>query len=294
MVRVGRLVSVVGAGALLVVAVVGTAPASAASAPPAAPRPSAVVLPAAGDVAVPTSADPFVDVPATHPFATQIGWLAAQGITTGYADGTYHPAEPVSRQAMAAFVYRFAASPHFTAPAVARFVDMPVGAAFYREVMWLASQGVTTGYADGTFRPAAPVSREAMAAFLYRVAGSPAVPAGPAGFSDVPVTYPFFTEISWLAAQGITTGYADGTFRPTEPVSREAMAAFLYRYADHVGVPTLGPPVGNPGDVKNCSDFTTWAQAQAWFDRYYPYYGDVASLDGNGDGIACQSLPGAP
>jgi hypothetical protein len=41
----------------------------------------------------------------------------------------------------------------------------------------------------------------------------------------------------------------------------------------------------------NCGDFGTHAAAQAWFDTHYPYYGDVAGLDGDGDGIACESLP---
>jgi hypothetical protein len=56
---------------------------------------------------------------------------------------------------------------------------------------------------------------------------------------------------------------------------------------------TSGAPA-NPGDSKNCGDFNTYAEAKAWFDTYYPYYGDVAGLDGNNDLIPCQSLPGAP
>ncbi|MCS5733722.1 cell wall-binding repeat-containing protein [Herbiconiux daphne] len=55
-----------------------------------------------------------------------------------------------------------------------------------------------------------------------------------------------------------------------------------------------GPPA-NPGDSKNCSDFPNWAAAKAWYDTYFPYYGDIAGLDGNDkDGIPCESLPGAP
>jgi putative cell wall-binding protein len=61
-----------------------------------------------------------------------------------------------------------------------------------------------------------------------------------------------------------------------------------------VATPPGPPQVSNPGDTKNCTDFSTWAAAQAWFDTYYPLYGDIARLDGNGDGIACESLPGAP
>jgi putative cell wall-binding protein len=47
----------------------------------------------------------------------------------------------------------------------------------------------------------------------------------------------------------------------------------------------------NPGDTKNCTDFPTQKAAQAWFNTYYPYYGDVAGLDADHDGVACESLP---
>ena len=49
------------------------------------------------------------------------------------------------------------------------------------------------------------------------------------------------------------------------------------------------PP--DPGDSKNCSDFSTQGQAQEWFDTHFPHYGDVARLDRDGDGVACESLP---
>ncbi len=51
---------------------------------------------------------------------------------------------------------------------------------------------------------------------------------------------------------------------------------------------------GNPGDIKNCPDFRSYAEAKAWFDTYYPHYGDIAKLDGDRDGIPCEGLPGAP
>ena len=47
--------------------------------------------------------------------------------------------------------------------------------------------------------------------------------------------------------------------------------------------------LGNPGDSKNCKDFASYGEAKAWFDQY-PMYGDVAKLDGNGDGRPCESL----
>jgi uncharacterized protein with LGFP repeats len=48
---------------------------------------------------------------------------------------------------------------------------------------------------------------------------------------------------------------------------------------------------GNPGDTKNCADFGTRAEAQSWFDAYYPDWGDIAKLDGNNDRVACENLP---
>jgi hypothetical protein len=54
------------------------------------------------------------------------------------------------------------------------------------------------------------------------------------------------------------------------------------------------PGASCPGDVKNCTDFATYADAKAYFDFYYPYYGDVAHLDADGDRIPCETLPGHP
>lgn len=60
-------------------------------------------------------------------------------------------------------------------------------------------------------------------------------------------------------------------------------------------VPTTTTTIpDNPGDTKNCSDFETYQDAKTWFDTYYPYYGDVAGLDGDGDLEPCESLPGGP
>jgi predicted acyl esterase len=115
-----------------------------------------------------------------------------------------------------------------------RFTDLAFDNPFCVDVSALAAEGILTGDAGGTVRPVAPVSRQAMAAFLYRSAGSPdgddpTCTAAP--FPDVPATSQFCGEIAWANANGITTGFTDGTFRPTDPVSRQATAAFLHRLA---------------------------------------------------------------
>lgn len=158
-------------------------------------------------------------------------------------------------------------------PPLQPFTDVGEVNRFAGEIAWLADHGVVGGYGDGTFRPLAPVHRDAMAAFLYRVAGEPDVTApSVATFVDVPVNHPFATEIEWLATSGISTGWADGTFRPGDPVSREAMAAFLYRFA-HDGADAPGCDGSRfadvPADHPFCGEIAWLAEAQismGWSD----------------------------
>jgi hypothetical protein len=144
---------------------------------------------------------------------------------------------------MAAFLHRFAGAPASTPPVTATFADRAVGSAFFREIEWLAAEGISTGslYPDGRrlFLGDDAVTRQAMAAFLYRFAGSPAFsPPTTPTFVDVPAGSPFSAEVEWLASTGITTGtlLGNGTraFEPAEPVTRQAMAAFLHRLAVHL------------------------------------------------------------
>ena len=175
-------------------------------------------------------ADLFTDVPSANTFKSQIEWMANLGISTGYPDGTFHPTANVSRSAMAAFMYRFSGSPAFTPPVSSPFNDVPTDSTFYKEICWLSAEGISTGYGDGGFHPAANVSRQAMSAFMYRLAGSPSFsPPGTSPFNDVATDAAFYAEITWMADQAISTGYGDGGFHPAANVSRQAMAAFMYR-----------------------------------------------------------------
>ena len=91
-----------------------------------------------------------------------------EGIANGWSDGTFRPAEPVSREVAAAFFYRAAGSPEFQAPANSPFKDVSTSDVFYKEIAWMSSSKLSTGWADGTFRPGADVTREVSAAFFYR------------------------------------------------------------------------------------------------------------------------------
>ena len=155
-----------------------------------------------------------------------------------------------------------------------RFTDVLPGP-FCSEVGHAASAGIVVGFDDATFGPLLPVSRQAMAAMLYRDAGSPFGPSPACGvdpFLDVDVGSPFCGEIAWLEAQGWTTGHPDGTFRPTDEITRGALVAMLHRRA---GAPELAacPPSAFP-DVEATSPF---CDAVAWSSA-------TGLVSGHGDG----------
>jgi serine protease len=192
----------------------------------------------------------FNDITSASAFHSEIDWLALNGITEGWtlSDGTrvFRSAQQVNRDQMAAFLFRLAGSPEdFVPPAQSPFADVPTTHHFYKQISWLATQGISKGWEEAdhtwTFRPASTVNRDQMAAFLYRHyvhlhPGAPEyVPEATSPFADVPITHNFYKEISWLAKQGISNGWpeADGskTFRPAASILRDQMAAFMYRYA---------------------------------------------------------------
>lgn len=186
----------------------------------------------------------FVDVPFTAQFSAEIEWLAAEGVSTGWAlpggGREYRPVQPIARDAMAVFLFRLAGDPAYTAPTVSPFVDVATTNPFYREITWLASTGISTGWptaAGAEFRPYSPIARDAMAAFLYRLADRPAFSAPAVStFGDVGTGNQFYKEISWLASEGISTGWpgqggAPASYQPLSAVNRDAMAAFLFRFS---------------------------------------------------------------
>jgi lysophospholipase L1-like esterase len=204
---------------------------------------SALVVPAGAQAPTWTVPD-FADVPTTHPFQEAVRWMAATQVSSGYPDGTFRPADGVTRQAMSAFLHRLAGAPDPTTATSTGFSDVRTTHPFAEAITWMAEAGISTGWPDHTFRPAEGVSRQAMSAFLHRLAGSPAPTTTSTGFSDVRTGHPFAVAITWMAETDLSTGYGDGTYRPGDPVSRQAMSAFLHRLWQGPG---LDPELGDRG-----------------------------------------------
>ena len=183
----------------------------------------------------------FSDVPSTVDHAYDVNWMGETGISTGFDNGggtfAFRPYASVARCDMAAFLYRVAGSPSYTAPSKSPFRDVTPGTPHYREICWLAESGVSRGFGDGTFRPYATVVRQDMAAFLRRLsswAGNDVSGVGPSPFSDVRDgdEANHADDVCWLAANGVSTGFPNGTFGGMRDVARCDMAAFLRRMSD--------------------------------------------------------------
>ena len=193
----------------------------------------------------------FVDVDSSTPHHTDIEWLSAEGISTGWRDtdtGEYafRGMDSVKRQDMAAFLYRLAGSPEYEANWYANpFTDVDQNTPHAKEILWLASTGVSEGWLESngtrTFRGMDSVKRQDMAAFLHRLADY--LKAKPETgtkltFKDVDASTPHRDDIAWLASTGVSEGWkeSDGsrTFRGMDSVKRQDMAAFLHRMNDNV------------------------------------------------------------
>ncbi|GGG68124.1 hypothetical protein GCM10011374_35540 [Kocuria dechangensis] len=110
----------------------------------------------------------FTDVKPGQQFFKEIHWAESKGYLKGWNDGTFRATTPIARDATAALLYRTAGSPAYTTPSTSPFTDVSVGQQFYKEMAWLKSTGISTGWNDGTFRELNPTARDAMAAFLHR------------------------------------------------------------------------------------------------------------------------------
>jgi hypothetical protein len=131
---------------------------------------------------------------------------------------------------MAAFIVRAEFGENFAYNPSPYFTDIPDTHWAFKYVQKMYDEGITTGYIDGTYRPAENVSRAQMAAFIIRAKfGESFTYITTPYFTDVPDTYWAFKYVQKMYDEGITTGYADSTYRPAENVTRGQMAVFISR-----------------------------------------------------------------
>ncbi len=109
------------------------------------------------------------------------------------------------------------------------FIDVGETNWFYDAVRYCYENELMRGTTKTTFSPQIPTSRAMIVSTLWRLEGSPEV--GRTYFSDVADTQYYADAVAWAASQEIVSGYSEDTFCPDQSITREELAAILYRYA---------------------------------------------------------------
>ena len=133
-------------------------------------------------------------------------------------------------------------------PAFLPFRDVAQGEWFRDAVSYVYTARLMNGTSPDLFSPWETTTRGMIVTILYRYDGSPA--AGMTSFPDVPPGEYYAAPVSWAAASGVVKGYETGLFEPQNPITREQMAAILYRYAQQKGL-----------DVSGRADLSVYADA---------------------------------
>lgn len=171
--------------------------------------------------------------PDVKQYADEINYLAERNIIRGYTDGTFRPANSLTRLHAVQILLKARGITDFTAPDP-NLTDMKPTSYGYAEVAKAVELGIISGKigADGTryFDPSSYLTRGQMAKVIVEAAKLPKQQT--TLFLDVLPTDGFHDYIATLAAERITGGYEDGTYRPANRISRQHFAVFIARMLD--------------------------------------------------------------
>ena len=175
----------------------------------------------------------FSDVDADDWFAESAVYVRDNGIMNGTSATTFDPNGTTSRGQIAAILYRAAGSP--AASGGTAYSDVAETAYYADAVRWASASGVVTGYADGTFRPNDSITRQQLAAILWRYAGSPAAAVGTNYADEDTIASYAVTAVDWARDTGVISGRDGNRFDPSGRATRAQAAVILHRYMELLG-----------------------------------------------------------
>lgn len=147
----------------------------------------------------------------------------------------------------------------FTLPVTVKrnysFDDVIPTAWYFDAVEFVAEKGLFTGTSETMFTPDGNMNRAMLVTVLHRLAGLPAA-GGDSSFNDVAAGLWYSDAVAWANANGIVGGFGDGTFGPSQNITREQIASILYRYAAFAGQDVSG--------AANLSTYTDAASIHDW------------------------------
>lgn len=162
------------------------------------------------------------------------------------------------------------------APQALPFTDVTEGDWFYESVAYVYTNGLMNGTSDTTFSPNGTTTRGMIVTILYRQAGSPEAAAW-SPFQDVDPNQYYAAPIAWAAWNGIVNGKTATSFGPNDPITREQMAAILYRYAKDQGM-----DVSQRG---NLAQFSDQGRISAYAREALSWANGAGLITGKGGGV---------
>jgi flavodoxin len=170
----------------------------------------------------------FSDVAADAWCVEAVQYVRDNGLMNGNTDTTFNPNGTTSRGQIAAILYRASGSPVVSGGA--NFSDVSSSAYYANATRWASANGIVTGYSNGTFAPNAPITRQQLAAILWRYAGSPAAETGDDFADESSIASYATTAVDWARNSGVISGKDGNRFDPNGSATRAQVAVILQRY----------------------------------------------------------------
>ena len=171
----------------------------------------------------------FGDVPQNSWFADAFKYVSENKLMNGTSTTDFAPNENMSRAMLATVLYRMSGE---TAEADSKFRDVSSSAYYAAAVSWASSEGIVNGTGANAFSPNASITREQLAAMLYRYAGEPSVSADLSAYTDTVDISPYASKaVEWCVAKGILSGESATRLAPQDTATRAECAAMLQRFA---------------------------------------------------------------
>lgn len=171
----------------------------------------------------------FQDVGQNDWFASAVRYVTGKSLMNGESTTAFAPNENMSRAMLATVLYRMSGE---TAEADSSFRDVSSSAYYAAAVSWASSEGIVNGTGANAFSPNASITREQLAAMLYRYAGEPSVSADLSAYTDTVDISPYASKaVEWCVAKGILSGESATRLAPQDTATRAECAAMLQRFA---------------------------------------------------------------
>ena len=175
----------------------------------------------------------FSDVKDTDWFAAAVEYVVEKGLMQGVGADLFQPQGLTDRAMVVTILYRLEGEPAVTGGQ--SFPDVAPDTWYAEAVRWASSEGIVDGYADGTFGPTDPVTREQLAAILYRYAGKPVVEGESKTFADSDKISNWAVEaMDWAVKSGVLSGKGGDLLDPTGTATRAEVAQILMNFCENV------------------------------------------------------------